>query len=97
MNVSLSIFWRLDLDDKIDVGNVDTSRGDICGDEHAELAVFEALESDLTLRLGDVAVHHLDIRLDLVAEEQRVRVSLCLREDNRPATLAIDCQHISQC
>ena len=67
VNVSLSLFRWLNLNDHFDIGNIETSRCNISSDQDAELALLEALHCDFTLVLGDVSVHDLDIRLDLVA------------------------------
>ena len=66
MNVGLRFLGRLNLDDQVNIWDVKTARGDICGDKDAELAFFEALHSDFTLVLSDVTVHDLDVLLNLV-------------------------------
>lgn len=43
VDVSLRLLRWLNLDDEVDIGYVDTSRGDICSDEDLEFAVLEAL------------------------------------------------------
>ena len=67
VNVGLSLFGWLDLNDQVDVGDVNTARGYVSGDEHTELAFLEALQSDFALVLGDVTMHDFDVRLDFVA------------------------------
>lgn len=69
VDVGLCLFWRLNLDDEVNIGNVDTTRGNIGSDEYFELAFFEALQSDFTLVLGDITMHDFYISLNLVAEE----------------------------
>lgn len=66
MDVRLSLFGRLELDDKVDIGDVKAARSNISGDEDSEFALLEALHRNLTLVLGDVTMHDLDVLLDLV-------------------------------
>jgi len=66
MDVRLGVLGRLNLNDKVDRGDVQTARGNIGGDEHVELLLLESLEGNLSLVLSDVAVHDLDIFLDFV-------------------------------
>ena len=70
MDVGLSLFWWLELDDKVDVRDVKTTRGDICGDQTSELALLEAIHRDLTLVLRNITVHHLNVLLNLVSEQE---------------------------
>jgi hypothetical protein len=70
------------LNDKIDIGDIKTSRGNISGNQHVELALLESFESYFSLILRDVTVHDLHILLDLVSEDQLVGISLSLSEDN---------------
>lgn len=69
MNVSLSLLRRLKLNDQVYIWDVKSSRSDVCCHKHMELGVFEALQSDLSLSLRDVTMHHFNIVLDLVREE----------------------------
>jgi len=66
MDVGLGLFGRLELDDKVDIRDVEAARGNICGDEDSEFALLEALHGNLTLVLGDVTMHDLNVLLDLV-------------------------------
>ena len=70
MDVSLCLLRWLDLDDKIDVGDVEATRGDICGDEHSEFSLLESLHSDFALILSDVTMHDLDVLLDFIREQK---------------------------
>jgi hypothetical protein len=70
------------LNDKIDIGDVKTSRGNISGNQHIELALLESFKSYFSLILRDVTVHDLYIFLDLVSEDQLVGISLSLSENN---------------
>jgi hypothetical protein len=80
MDVSLGVLRRLDLDHQVDVGDVEAAGCDVGGDQDGELALLESLEGDLTLVLGDVTVHHLNVLLNLVRQDQLVRVRLSLSE-----------------
>lgn len=96
MNVGLNFLWRLDLNDQVDVGNVQASRGDISSDQHFEFSFFESLHSNLALVLRNVSVHDLDVLLDFVSQNESVRVSLGLSEHDGLALTAVANQHVSQ-
>jgi len=70
------------LNDKIDIGDVKTSRGNISGNQHVELALLESFESYFSLILRNVTVHYFYILLDLVSEDQLVGISFSLSENN---------------
>jgi len=82
MNISLSILRRFNLDDQINIRDIESSRCHISSHENAELALFESLESDLSLILSDVTMHDFDILLNLVREYQLIGISFSLSEDN---------------
>lgn len=96
MDISFDILWGLDLDDQVDVGNVETARCNIGRNEHLELLLLESLESDLTLSLSNIAMHDLEILLDLVGEDQLVGLCLGLTEDNSLAETTVDNENISE-
>lgn len=96
VNVGLSFFGGLQLDNQVDVGDVETARGDISGDQNAEFAFFEALHGDFTLVLGNVSVHDLNVKLDLLGKKQRVSISFRLREHNRLALLSVNHKQVTQ-
>ena len=66
MDVSFCVFGRLELDDKIDAGDVKTARSDVCGNQNTEFFLFEALESDLSLVLRNVSVHDFNVFLNFL-------------------------------
>ena len=66
MNIGLSLFWWLKLNDEVDIWDVKTARGNICGHKYTEFALLKALHSNFALVLSNVTVHDLDILLDLV-------------------------------
>ena len=91
MNVGFYVLGWLKLNDEVNVRDVETSRGYVSGDQHLEFGFSEActneekgltLECDLSLGLGNVAVKHLCIDLDAIGEDDLVRISLGLREDD---------------
>ena len=69
MNIGLCVFWWLQLDDKFNIRNVNTSRRNISGDKDLEFVVFEAFEGDFSLILGNITMHHFHIMRDLVREQ----------------------------
>lgn len=86
MNVSLCVLGRLDLDNQVDAGDIEAARCDVSGDEDTELFLLEALEGDFTLVLGNVAVHHLNVFLDLLREKQVIGLLLGGSEHDNLAT-----------
>ena len=64
MDVGLSIFWWLDLNDQIDIRNIKTSWGNVSSHQDTELLLFESFKSDLSLILRDISVHDFDVFLD---------------------------------
>ena len=64
MDVGFGIFWRLKLNDKLDIWNVKASSSNISCNQNLELVIFEPLERDLSLILCDVTMHHLKIMGD---------------------------------
>ena len=55
---------------EVDVGDVEAARRHVGRDEHAELALLEALHRDFALVLRDVAMHHLNVLLDHVGQQE---------------------------
>ena len=90
MDVGLSLFRGLDLDNQVDIRDIKSTRCYISSDKDSELALLEAIHSHFTLVLGDVTVHDFDILLYFVWEQQRIGIGLSLGEDNDFATFAID-------
>lgn len=43
MDVGLGVFWWLQLDDKLDIWNIDSSGSDICGNQNLEFVFFKSL------------------------------------------------------
>jgi hypothetical protein len=96
MDVGLSFFWGLKLDNKVDVRNIETSGSDISSNQHLEFVLLKALHGNFTLVLSDITVHHLDVLLDLVGQDKGVGVSFGLGKDNSLAFTSIADQHISE-
>ena len=97
VDVGFGFLRGLDLNNKVDVRNVETSGSYIGGTENPELAFLKPLHGHFTLVLRDVSVHYLYVLFDLIRQDECVAVSLGLSEDNR---FAIDAsvanQNISQ-
>ena len=70
MDVSLSLLGWLNLNDKVDIWDVKTTRSNVSSDEHAELSFLEPLHGHLTLVLSDVSMHDLDVLLDFIREQK---------------------------
>ena len=76
MDVSFCIFGGLDLYDEVDAGDVKTARSDVGGNQDAELFLFEALESDLSLVLRNVSVHDFNVFLNFLRQKKVVGLLL---------------------
>lgn len=96
VDVSLHVLRRLHLDNEVNIGDIEAAGGDIGGDEDVELTLLEALEGDLSLILGDVSVHNLDVLLDLVREQELVRFCLGRAEHDRLADTSIANEDVGQ-
>lgn len=66
MNISLSLLGWLNLDNKINIWDVKTSRSNISGNENLEFLLLKALKSNLSQVLGDITMKNLDVLLDFV-------------------------------
>lgn len=96
VDVSLHVLRRLHLDNEVNIGDIEAAGGDIGGDEDVELTLLEALEGDLSLILGDVSVHNLDVLLDLVREQELVRFCLGRAEHDRLADTSVANKDVGQ-
>jgi len=96
MNVGLRVLGRLNLDDKVDVWNIKTSRGHISGNEHLELPFLEPLDGHLSLVLRYVTVHYLHFLFDFFGKNELVSVLLCLREHDCFGVASITDEDVSQ-
>jgi len=61
MDVGLGVFGGFHLDHEVDVGDVDTTGGNVGSNKHAEFVLFKTLKGYLALVLGDVTVHYFDV------------------------------------
>ena len=86
VNVSLSIFGWLNLDDQVNAWNVETARRNICSDKDIAFVGFELLKGYLTLSLSDLAVNDLDALRNLVGDLDLVRFLLLAAEDDGLST-----------
>lgn len=96
MDIGFNVFWWLHLDHQSDVGDVEASGSDVCRHKHANLVILESLQSDFSLSLRNIAVHDLNLRIDLVRHQQGVCLGLCRCEDNRLPKTTIDDEQVRQ-
>ena len=89
MDVRLGILWRLHLDDKFYVWDIETSGRNISGNKNLELFIFEPLEGDLSLVLSDISVHGLYIMSDLIRHSSSIGISLRGSKDKNPSCASI--------
>ena len=95
VDVGLVVLGGLGLHDEVYVGDVESAGGHVGGDQGLEGALAEALHRDLALGLGDVAVQHVDVELDVSVLEQLVGLGLGLREhDGFLILAAVAEQHV---
>lgn len=97
MNICLSVFWWLNLDNQVNVGDVEASRSDISGYKDLELALLEPLDRDLSLVLCDIAVHYFHLLFDFLGQNQLVSILLRLREYDCFGVSSIADEHVGQC
>lgn len=97
VDVGLSFFGWLNLNDEIDIWNVESSGSNVSGAKDSELALLEALHCDFTLVLSDVSMHNFNVLLDFVRKDQRVAVGFSLREnDGLAVNASVAHQDVSQ-
>ena len=82
MDVRLGVLGWLNLHDEVNTGNIKSSSSDVCSYENIKFLIFESLEGDFSLVLGDVTVHNFDILLDFVRQQELVGFLLGRSEDN---------------
>lgn len=70
------------MDDQVDFWDIEASCCDVSGDEALEFSLFEGLESDLPLFLGDVSVEDLGLLFEVGLEEDFVGFLFGLAEDD---------------
>jgi hypothetical protein len=94
MDVRLHLLGRLQLNDQIHIGDIQSSAGHISCDQHSELSFLKPPESDLSLTLCDVSMHHFQVfPSQRVREDQRVGVCLGLSEDDGLSGVAAIAYH----
>ena len=64
MNICLSVFGWLNLDDKVDTRDIKAASSNVCGNQYAKLLLFKTLKCDFSLVLSDVTVHHFNVLFD---------------------------------
>jgi len=87
VNVRLNLLGWLDLDDKFNLRNVETSAADIGCSQNLAATLFERLEDLLALELWEVAMHDLDDVLEQRTFLQALCLDLGLAEDENLAVL----------
>ena len=96
MNISLCVLWWLNLNDQIDTWDVESTGGNVSGDENFAFVCFELFQGNLALSLSYFTVDHLDVLLDLLAEFDLVGFFLGGAEDDCLAT-SIASKDVGQC
>jgi len=89
VDVSLGVFWRLDLDNQVYRRNVKSSSCDICCYEHAKFLFFESLKRDFSLILCNISVHHFYIFLDFIGKKKLVCLRFCARKNDCLASTTV--------
>jgi hypothetical protein len=79
------VFWHVIVDHVTYFGNIETSRGDICGDQETCLAGAKRLDGHVSLPLGKVAMdRHRVIAISVQCLSQPVATNLCCTEHKAP-------------
>ena len=82
MDVSFDFNWRFDLDHQVNVRDVESAGGDVCGDKHLEPALFEVVKCELSNVLRNIAVHDFKAHAERTLHQlEVVSFGLCLAED----------------
>jgi hypothetical protein len=59
--------------------------------------LFKSFKSNFSLVLGNISMHHFNLIVDLVRQEERVSFYLCGAEDDGLSKTSVDQKNISQC
>ena len=97
MDISLSFFWRLELDNKIYIWDVESTWSHICSNQNLEFVFLKSLHGNLTLVLGNISMHYLNVLLNFVRQNQRICIGFSLSEDNSFSISSIADEDISEC
>jgi hypothetical protein len=96
VDVGFNLFWRFNLNNQVDVWDVETTRCNISRNQHFELALLKALHSDFTLVLNNVTVHHLDVLLNFIRQNESVCVCLSLCKNDSFSLSTVADQNVSE-
>lgn len=96
MDIGLSILWRLNLNDEINIGDIETSGSNVSGYQNLELLLLESFEGNLSLLLCDITMHNLNLILYFLREKKGVCLSFGGAEDNCLAKTSINEKDIGQ-
>ena len=96
MDVGIDFFGGLELNNKIDFGDIETSCCNIGGNQAFEISCLEALEGNLSLLLRNISMKHLSFLLEVGLEEDLVCFLFSLTKDDCPAMpTSVEIDHIS--
>ena len=96
MDVSLSIFWWLALNDQVNIWNIKSSGSNISGNEYTEFVLFESSESNFSLILGNISVHNFNLACNLLGKQETVGFNFGGAEDDGLSDTSINDKNICQ-
>ena len=96
MDIGFGVFWWLNLNNQVDILNIQSSWGDICGNQNLEFSFFESFHGYFSLILCNISMHNLDVLLDFVWEDQLVGIVFGLSENNGFSISSVADQDVSQ-
>ena len=70
MNVCFCIFGWFDLDYKVNCWNIKSTGSNICCNKYLKLFLFKSFKSNLSLILGNVTMHHFNLRFYFFRKDQ---------------------------
>ena len=96
MDVGLSITWWLNLDNKVYIWNIKSSRSNVSSHKNREFLFLEPLKGDFSLPLLNTSMHNLQVVLHLARSEELIGLGFLGAEDNSLTKTAVNQEDVSQ-
>lgn len=96
MDVSLSIFWWLALNDQVNIWNIKSSGSNISGNEYTEFVLFESSESNFSLILSNISVHNFYLTSNFLGEQETVGLNFGGAKDDTLSKSSVNNKHIGK-
>lgn len=82
MDIGINFFWGLKLHNQIDFGEIQSSCSNISSNETFKFSLFEGLEGNFSLLLGDVSMQNLGFLLQISFKQNFIGLPLSLAKDD---------------